>query len=109
MANPQPSGIELKHGPDDFNVSQHTINSILEAFERRWSETLSTAERMWYRTLDWGSDHPYLFALVIFLLAWYLYQRRKTKVELRSMHIDYENARQQARQQELPLEGGDHE
>lgn len=104
MANPQPPAVHVQTGSSQLDVSQHTANSFIDAIKEKWADTLETWERMYYRTLDWGNDHPFLFALVVGLLAWWLYLRYKGKTEITRMKTEYKNRRQLTQQNELPFE-----
>jgi len=78
---------------DGVNVSQQSVDGIVDAFHRHWSELLQTVERMWARSLDWAQNNPVLFALALLLVAFWIYQKRCSRVEIAQMTLQYEGAR----------------
>jgi hypothetical protein len=63
---------------------------------------LDTLERMWNSTLVWSDAHPILFIFfLLFLLAIY-WVRRRSKVDIASMKLEYQDRRLVSRDQRTP-------
>jgi hypothetical protein len=78
---PLPPGVHLN--ADAVDVSQQSVDGVLQAIDHHWTRFLETVERIWVTSLDWSSKNPVQFTGVLLLIAWWLVQRRLAIVGLR--------------------------
>jgi len=70
---------------------------------------LETIVELWVFTLQWISDHPFLFLVtLLFLLAW-IHLRQRGQTERRRLELEFKEARERHHTPRLPLnEQGGH-
>jgi hypothetical protein len=86
------SGLHLKNQGQEVEISKESIEKLLDAFER-----LAT------RFLDWSGNHPYLFSLLVGLMAFWLFLRYRGRVQIARMKREFERERLQSQIPSLDL------
>ena len=92
MAESEQAGLHFKNQGQEVAVSSDSIARFLDSFER-----VAT------HFLDWSAANPYLFSLVIALMAFALFLRYRGYIEISRMKLEYEKERSKSEIQELPL------
>jgi len=87
-------GVKYEGAGGKLSASDEAVNTVVGA-----------TERVWNKTLDWGGDHPFLFALLVLLGMFGFFVRQKAKVQLADLRGQYDLRREEIRAQQpsLPL------
>jgi hypothetical protein len=77
----------------------------VEGTEGVWDKILNWWERCYRLTLEWISDNPVLFAMIVGAFTFWRWQAHLTKVELARQKAEYADARTRARLPKAPQKG----